>query len=76
MLDEITRQLSRLDATEIRVASHSDSRIRVELGGQFCMLETEGFLAMLKGLPDSVGHETVKEAIHVSALHSEDWATV
>jgi hypothetical protein len=76
MVDEITRQLVRLKATEIQVAPNTESRIRVQPDERFCMLEADGFLAMLKGLPDGIGHEAVREAIHESALHSEDWAIV
>ena len=76
MLNEIKRELVRLQATQIQVDSELESRVRVQLGEQFCTLEAEGFLAMLKGLPDGVGHEAVHEAIHESVLHGEHWACV
>jgi hypothetical protein len=76
MLEAIAGQLVRLQATEIRIEPLPDSRIRVQLGEQFCALEAEGFLALLKSLPDGVGHEAVRDAIHESAIHGESWASV
>lgn len=73
-------ELRRLHATEITIepepqAESSGILVKVELGHKSCLLEAEGFLQMLKELPDNVGAEMVKSAIQDSALRGLEWAT-
>ena len=79
MFKEIQNQLSRLHARRIAAALVPSAeglvRVKLSVGALSCIVRGDGFLTLLKLLPDSAGTRGVVKAIRRSARHAEGWAS-
>lgn len=75
MMDEIRSELSRLDATDVRVTpdpefdDEVDELIKIEIDQAFWHFLPQNFLELLRDLPDGAGAEKVHAAIEKHGQH-------
>jgi hypothetical protein len=82
MFDDIRSELRRLDA-EADVELEADSRlepsavtlVKVTIHARSCTATQDGFLEMLRSLPDRSGTHAIAAEIESRSLHAESWIT-
>ena len=80
MFDEIHQEFVRLSVEHIGL--EADERqmgtqqfVKVTTGARSCSVAVEGFLEMLRHLPEGAGAAAVIAALESSAIHADQWAT-
>jgi hypothetical protein len=81
MFDVIHSELKRLGAEDVQV--EKDSRpgpspvamIKVTIDTRSCAATQDGFLEMLRSLPDGSGTHAIAAEIESRSIHAEPWIT-
>jgi len=80
MVSQIEAELKRVGASEVKVQLEQrphehKAHVKLALGQRSCLVEAEGFLQTLQGMPDRAGIQAVSAVLQESARHDTKWAT-